>query len=246
MYVQQQVHDRYKEAVREDYYKDQYPTPEDIKKICLRDKVYLVEGDANDPDLPDVGQNRDMMMLVWNELLPCIAGDTRWGSSKRNYQCLSVAKMNPSVPESAPCVTASDEAFLQVLVENNYPKWIYMYSEEGLNGDQDEIKKARKANDPKLQVKWTNPKAGQVKFGGWLEEGKQAFTNLKAKVKAARKEAHVPELEADVLQRVRKANKQDEVDQKRAKAKKGKKDDLLSGTLHDPDEVIPEDLDDWE
>ena len=116
----------------------------------------------------------------------------------------------------------------------------------GLGGDKRVTAEKKKANDPNVEVKWTNPRAGQVKFGGWLPAGKKAFKDLKAGIVKARKEAHVPDLEDAILKLVRQANDRDAVDAKRAESKNRKKDAVLSGTLHDALAEIPEDLDDWE
>jgi len=240
-YVQQQLVDRFKHAVLQGTHQEDFPCPDELRALCLRDKA-LFKGTNQE-------RHKKLMVVFWKVMLPCVTGDKRWGPEKRNYQKLSEAKMRTFDPESAPCVTESDEAYLQVLYENNYKKWIHMYSPppHGLGGDKKVIAEKKKANDPNMEVKWTNPRAGQVKFGGWLPAGKKAFKDLKAGIVKARKEAHVPDLKDAILQLVRQASDWDAIDQKRAASKNRKKDDsLLSGTLNDAMAEIPEDLDDWE
>jgi hypothetical protein len=72
----------------------------------------------------------------------------------------------------------SDEAFAQLVYENNYPKWSYMFVKNDMN-------------DQSVPAKWTsggeNPKRGKnKKFCGWAKEGLEQLNQNYLKVQQDR------------------------------------------------------------
>jgi hypothetical protein len=232
-YVQQQVHDLIRDAIKEGNHDPDWPNEKLAYQLALRQGM----GDEEDGD----GHMKDLMVKYWDKLLPCVAGGaTRWSPSKRHYQTICAGVVTPGFPDSGPCVTASDEAYLVVLLENNYNKWVYMHKD--LGSDKKKIAARRAAKDPKLEVPYTSNKVGQNKFGGWNAAGRARFSALKAEIITARGQAHVPALEAKILEMVRKENDRDEIDKK--KAEKGKKSAAPAPPVAPV--VLPDNMDEWE
>ena len=232
-YVQEQVMGVFKKAIMEEKYDPDYPAPKDMVLLACRSKMTQEES-------ADWEYYRGLFVKYWNELLPCVSGNQRWGPGKRCYQTICAARMDPSDSKSMPCVTVSDEAFLVALVENSYDKWVYMFKD--LKGDPKAIADAKKNKLPVFDTKYTNPRAGQSKFGGWKPEGRNRVKTLKKKIMEAREREHVAKLEDEILKMVRSEHDQDEKDQKRA-ASGRKRKSLVTAVV---DKNIPDDIADWD
>lgn len=237
-YVQQQLHDLVKDALTNDNL-DQLPNLNEIRLLAQRADMV--------GDDPDQERMRDLFGVYWEKLVPCVAGVQHWGPNRKYYQCLSTATLTPNDPDSPLCVTPSDEAYLVVLYENNYKKWYYTYYT--MKGKEEELKTLLAEGDREavenMETPYTNPRAGQVKFGGWLAAGKSQFKQVKKAVSDARKEAHVPELEGKVLKMLRVASGTEDRDKNGNGSKKRKRGaDFFE--QEDDEEELDDDLDNWE
>ena len=209
---------------------DAVPTPAQLELVAKRQGM-----GAKDPDAVLL---RATFGFYWDKLVPTVAGFSSWGPNFRYYQCMTDAKKDPMDPKSRPCVTDSDEAFLVALYTNMYNKWVYTYNTCHL------AKKTPDKDAPEMKTPYTNPKSGQVKFGGWTEDGKKAFQKLKKEIKDERKKKHVKALEEEVLLIVRGSNNWDEVDKKREEGKKKRKKQPPKQA--EARKVLPSNMDDWE
>ena len=230
-YVQQQVHDLMK-PLFEGKKDHDLPTPEEVYKVVKREG--LQEGDPEEME-----RLLTIFLVYWERFLPCVCGVSRWGPNQKYYQTIRDGRLVPEDPESPPCVTAGDEAYFAVLYENSFKKWEYSYNIcHFANKKPDD-------NAPEMVTPYTNPKSGQTPFGGWLQEGKNKFIEIKKQVVEGRKGEHVKQLEEEVLESVRKNANRDEVDKKRKeKGKKGKKKKPTKPATEPV--VLSKNMDDWE
>ena len=80
-------------------------------------------------------------------------------------------------------MTETDEAFLVLLFENCYAKWWYKEECKRKNDEVDE----KHAN---LVTGFTDPKGGQMKFGGGLKAGITRFKALQVDIQAGKVEKY--------------------------------------------------------
>ena len=194
----------------------EFPNGEQMKWVVLREKM--------DDKTPDAEREKYYVFLVnvWRFLMPKVATHKNFGPNRRNYGLMStmgdnLEDLNPGDDgwEDTKCsVTASDEAFLLTVFTNCYHKWWYeeVCRREG---------KKPEATDRSMRTPFTNPKAGQKKFGGWTNEGISFYGNWTTKIKKNRVDnaEYIQGVEELALQRVKAAEEIGEDGDKKPAAK---------------------------
>ena len=97
------------------------------------------------------------------------------------------------LPTSTYAVTESDEAYLVVMWDNFYDKWVKQvekYKESVEDQKKDPSVKLFSVKDDKTdyKCKYSNPKGGSLIYGGWRVTGIDEFHNLCAAIKKNREE----------------------------------------------------------
>ena len=203
-----------KKWVMERYEKGKFiPTVEQLVLVASRQG--LSEGD------PNLGTNQVVFDVYWDEMLPRTVGNASWGPNKRRYGLLSTHHA-PNSDEDHPYVTPSDEAFFLVLYENGYDKWKYYH--QCAHPEPTKENPEPKAVEPDAKVadsmcKFTNARAGQAKFGGWMKPGRKQYKKYLDLVVKARASKQCKKVEQECLERLRDEHKMDQVDKKRAEKK---------------------------
>jgi len=167
-YVTAELHKCYKNIVRAN--RDP-PTVEMLVKCLRRDIV--TEDDF------------ECFEFYWEEILPRAVGANVWSDYAKYYSTISEA-MRLDRPQLA-CVSAQDEAFAVVCIENQCLRWIEDAKREiketgVVDGVEENSKKANKSTEGL----YTSSKKGQNRFGGWSEEGLSRYNNFKEYNKQAR------------------------------------------------------------
>ena len=96
------------------------PTPPQLLEVIKRQDL---EFDELNPDKNK--ERREWHLWYWDELLPKVAGQKRWGYSIRNYGC--IASHSPPGENQPNYITSSDEALVIILYENCAQRWPYQY-----------------------------------------------------------------------------------------------------------------------
>ena len=107
----------------------------------------------------------EMMHVFCNYFVPCIVGKAAW---KRTKAMFVISKI----------MTVSDEAFLLLVLENNWDLWMEMAEHD------------RAVKDCQQKPKYTNAKGNgrTIKGGGWMDEGLHRYNEIHEMVVKARKE----------------------------------------------------------
>ena len=169
------------------------PNIAEIKDLALRNKL-------DDKTPKAVREDMEKKFVVYvSELLPRIAGATYWGPTNRNYHLPSSYKIQQEVPDgsglptSMYAVTESDEAYLVVMYDNFYDKWVqqvakYKKSVEDRKADPTVELYCVKDDKTDYGCKYSNPKGGSLIYGGWRSKGIKDFHNLCNDIKKNRVE----------------------------------------------------------
>ncbi len=190
---------------------DDFPNQQEILHLILREKL--------DEETPQEEREHYEKLFdnYWNVLIPKVAGHANWGPGKRHYLLLSSGREDDDNQEGPCYVTPADEAFLAVIWLNCYPKWVYQEEcrKKGLVADD---------NNELAKTPYTNSKAGQKKFGGWLKLGMDKYDELFQAIQKNRQEEsdYIEGVEQLALERIRKKEKVEEKDANRKTKKRSK------------------------
>ena len=199
------------------------PSLADILVVALR----------NLPDVDAVEKDERTRLLAifvwwWDVFLPAVAGNTYWRSTIRHAQTITAA-----THKGNQCIPKGTEAFAVLLYENCHAKWVQMITKSENFTKKFVIPKKKNDDDTqKFAGKYSSSKLGQASYGGWSPEGKKRFNELCTLIETARKKAHVPALEKEVLGMVRVKNNlpeevPDEAAQASKKTRKRKRDKVV-------------------
>ena len=183
-----------------------------------------------------INRNRQIIKWYWTKLLPCVAGSKRWSKNIRCYGCIS----SHTFPDNTALkyITSADEALVAILYENCGQRWPFL-AEQAKGNPTYQVTKADKA-DKRYNSAYSDTKAGQKKYGGWNETGRERFENLEKKFRVAKKKEHVKDLEKEILaliqkeenigtgKKKRKERKLDKFEQRNDWRKVGVESDALS------------------
>ena len=226
------------------------PNIAEIKDLALRNKL-------DDKTPKAVREDMEKKFVVYvSELLPRIAGATYWGPTNRNYHLPSSYKIQQEVPDgsglptSMYAVTESDEAYLVVMYDNFYDKWVkqvekYKQSVEDRKADPTVKLFSVKDDKTDYKCKYSMPKGGSLIYGGWRGEGIKEFHKLCADITKNREEQkeYLRACEQVCLVTIQKnvgiLSNDDEV------AKKKKPQNKSEATFADEDAGDEDDFDNW-
>jgi hypothetical protein len=128
------------------------------------------------------------------------------------------------MPNLKPYISPSTEAFVLIAFENNAVRWPYQVNV--LDKIPKKEQTLEQKNHPSHQPKYSDPKAGQCRWGGWSLEGRQRLAEVTAQIAKHQKDnaPHLREQEDKFLKWYQAKHKIQSLDAKcRAKGKKGKK-----------------------
>ena len=196
-----------------------------IKTACMQ---YLEKFDEL-PSLNDIGYcvcrksraKDDVFLWWWDKVLPMAAGNlVHWNEQQRYYEPIS-GSFVPDTEQKVLNMSASTEAFAQLVYESNRIKWQKFKALKKANPgknlkivkNKDKVKPASGKNpnsfvaysdqDAGLDPLYTDSRAGQQKFGGWTNEGKTQYVKLRKAAKNARKHVDTPAREDRILKLLR-------------------------------------------
>lgn len=202
---------------------DPLPSIEDIYKVATR-IIPLLPDDPNDTSEEAVAQRAEHERLMniflwyWDDLLPACAGNIYWRDGIRRSQCITVANH-----EGKHCIPASTEAMTAIMYDNCSEKWASMWDKKK---EDPEYKIPKKKEDPdyeEMLPKYSDPAAGQSKYGGWSEEGLLKYSELVPQIKTSRQTTEAAQLERICLQMVKDRYGIKQGDAPKTKKNRGKK-----------------------
>ena len=143
-----------------------------------------------------INLNREWFMWYWTQLLPCVAGSNRWSKNIRCYGCIS----DSTFPDNKDLkhITSSDEALVMVLYENCGQRFPFLHELAKKNGASYTVTKEDTMH-ARYQSAYSDPKAGQKKYGGWYQKGRERYAKLEKKIRVCKKKDHVLALEKALL-----------------------------------------------
>jgi hypothetical protein len=153
------------------------PTPATLLQIIRRKGLnYIIEDGNEGPTAGNklmVDTNRDIYDWYVYVLVGKVCGQNYWGSHKFHGPLSTWA---PPEDPSTPYVSAGSEAFVQLMYENCEVKWSYQMRC---------IKSGKAINDKSIKMDtylFSDRKSGQNCFGGWKEEGRARFKELRLQI----------------------------------------------------------------
>ncbi len=185
---------------------------------------------ATRDDLESSDERKKIFEFYWDKLLFRIAGKPLWDQNIRHHGIISTH--TPENSPTKPYIMAGTEAFICVLFQNCYDKWVYI-AEQRKKGNN---KLDRK--HPRMKCPYTDSDAGQKRWGGWNDVGRKRFKFYEEKIREARRGKHVLGVEKACLARLRVHHKIEEREAKRGN--KGTKRPL------EDDEEEDDGCDEWD
>ena len=218
----------------------------------------LMERENLDSDTaPAVRKDMEAKLVTYvNEMLPKVAGNKYFGPGTRHYECPSFFEHPQEVPEGSnlddyvQAVSEADEAFLVLLWENSYDKWVeqdrkYKVSVEENKKDPNKPIYEAKEDKTDYKLPYTNPKAGNNKYGGYTKNGIILFDKMKAAImnNRAKNEQFIKDVEVANLIRIQKKEEiiQPTDTDRKTKKRKGK----AEAQFADEDAGEEDNFDDW-
>ena len=146
----------------------------------------------------------EAMIDYWlHELCPVAAGVKNLPKKVLNYTIISEAKCQHDQQKLA--FPAVSEAFALLCYENCREKWVKIWKFKQENpGDKVPVANKETANDDRYSSKYTVATKGVQKFGGWTQDGLDAFGKYVDMAIAGRKLKESKKFEKDSLDRVKK------------------------------------------
>ena len=153
-------------------YKDKkvIPTVEQLLKCLQRDI-------STDEDF-------EIFEFYWEELLPKQVGSLNWSKEVRRYETICEAMRREDDGPRLPLITAQDEAFTVLVIQNSLSRWItdLKEKEQARRDRQAGILPPKPPDDPAEEEKpaekkkppsglFTTTEAGQNEWGGWSQKG---------------------------------------------------------------------------
>ena len=195
-YIQQQLKNKMWEWRAKT--KKPFPTVDQIIEVATRNLPPLGE----DPSPEDQNAYDEVMaiaILYWDVLLPAVAGNAWWRWGIRSTTTISKAQVGGDA-----CITAGTEAMAVLCYENCLDKWNEIWELQKKDPKAKIPKKKNDSESQKFRGLFSNPFAGQAKYGGWNRKGIARFKELRTLISEARgDEENCEEWEQKVLVAVR-------------------------------------------
>lgn len=147
---------------------------------------------AHLPLIPDANESdedkllRELLVWYWDRWLQIVADKEYWGVKNRGtmipVDTVEIPKKDANeedwIVEKKVAVTVTSEAFGILIFANCRNKWLNTFAYKKIHGPRVAV-----PNDPeKYAGKFTDSNVGQVKYGGWSEEGYTLFEGYKKKI----------------------------------------------------------------
>ena len=81
--------------------------------------------------------------VIWDECMSKVSGHANWSQGKRHHGLMSFHKPKDAKEDDPTYVSVEDEAFLVLLWENYYERWIYLHKKEVQAEEAERLKEAR-------------------------------------------------------------------------------------------------------
>lgn len=141
----------------------------------------------------EVTYNWKIFQWYWDSVLPQVCSKHRWGANLRRYCTISGGTVRKDPSKNL--VTVTDEAFAVVSIENCDTRFPYIAKCKISGAEVD-------TSRPEYQTRWCDNAAGQKKFGGWTNPGRQRFSKLVVAIAKNRVKDHVPVVEQEMLREI--------------------------------------------
>ncbi len=172
------------------------PPPDLILKCALRQV-----------DLDD-DEERDVFFWYWEKLIPAAVGCYNWSDKVKYYKIISAAKCKKNPSEKV--VTTASEAFIVLLWENCYEKWVAVRMEYHNNPEWKMPKRTKEdKNKPYFKTLYSKQDGGRQDFGGWTSAGHKRFHEIQDLIKEAKEDDSFVQLEKDALKKLKVARQID-------------------------------------
>jgi len=148
----------------------------------------------------------DAFVWHWDHLLPGVGGTKQhWSPSIRHHDTI----LNAHLPneENKLCLPVSSEAFLALIHDGCYPKWLAVHEWQKANPGHAFWKAKEERKKPIYKSKYFDNATGQKMFGGVPLQTLEHFIELKELVKKGRENKRCAKLEEACLALVQKENK---------------------------------------
>ena len=180
------------------------PTYKELRSVVLRRDLDYIdterkEGETDkeyDEKLEQAKKNernREIFIWYWLELLP--AGSTKGKWTRKNRFFGTITDHAPLDNPDDKYITTSDETLIVLMFENCSKRYPYVAECKSKNVVPDK-------SHADYQARWSVSAAGQNKFGGWEEEGRARFVEMRRKIGAAKQKEHNQDLESAILKEI--------------------------------------------
>ena len=213
------------------------PTPKEFFQLSQRNLSRTT---------PDQQADQEELFDFYVTLLSAVAGSATYGEKQRRTDPISACKTQ----DGKTAVTISTEAFLVVMYENCYNKWLNMHKWKEVDKNPGSIPKysrVRHAQTQDFMAKFSDTLAGNSQYGGWSREGIEKF-NAYIKAFKTLRETNSEGCRAEELLSVSRFKAAYDEERKRKRAENGlpEEDDLLENTrkkrARQPDDDDEEDI----
>ena len=162
------------------------PTYKEIREIVLRKGLDYIDTERKDGETDDQyhkkvklakenERNRKIFVWYWLEVLPVAVPKGKWGIKMRFFGTISGHA--PLDNPNDKYITDSDETLIVVMWENCSKRFPYVAKCKRDNVAYDQT-------NPNYQTRWSNSLAGQNKFGGWNDDGRARFVEIRRAIKS--------------------------------------------------------------
>lgn len=129
-------------------------------------------------ELPENLEKKKLLIWYYDRYLPAAARKEYWGDDVRYYK-LYTDKINLKGKQKV-AVTITSEAFGLLQLRNCGKKWENIFILKAQNEKAEIPTKNTNPESVKYRAEWTDPKIGQVKYGGWNPKAIEFMNNTVA------------------------------------------------------------------
>ncbi len=220
------------------------PTYKELRAVVLRKGLEYINTDRKEGETEEAynkklalaqenERNRDFFIWYWLELLPAGAAKGKWTKKIRFFG--TITDHAPLDNPEDKYITTSDETLIVLMFENCSKRFPYVAECKRKNVVPDK-------NHADYQARWSVSAAGQNKFGGWEDDGRARFVELRRKIGAAKQKDHVQDLESDILKEIQdkysKVQAEEEEEEGETNEERERMNELLADTKENVGEAV--------
>ena len=218
------------------------PTHKELKDVILRRGLDYIdierkEGETDEQHAKKLAlaqaneRNRDFFIWYWLELLPTGAAKGKWSRKIRFYG--TITDHAPLDSPDDKYITTSDESLIVLMFENCSKRFPYV-----AKCKRDAVKPNH--DDPDYQARWSVSAAGQNKFGGWEDEGRARFVELRRKIGAAKQKERISDLETAILKEIQDKHSKTQAEVEEEEGETTEEREYMNELLADSKETLGE------